>query len=123
VLFYRNGIFAGYLFDFEFTQPVEAKQFLGIRNLSPARRLCGDPGRWTNVAAVFVPPYSLAGLASLNDRNLTALPGLKPNPLINQVTFRMDYDGSKFQTELLFLSAPSLQQFGLAGEISSSPRG
>jgi len=64
----------------------------------------------------FVPPYSFAGLAALNERNITALPGAKPNPIINQVTFRMDYDGSQFQTELLFLSDPSLQQFGLAGE-------
>ncbi len=116
VLFYRNSIFAGYLFDFEFTQPVEAKQFLEFEIFHPLGGYAVILADGRMSPRFSVPPYSLAGLASLNDRNLTALPGLKPNPLINQVTFRMDYDGSKFQTELLFLSAPSLQQFGLAGE-------
>jgi hypothetical protein len=116
VLFYRNGIFAGYLFDFEFKQPVEAKQFLEFEVFHPLGGYAVILADGRMSPRFFVSPYSLAGLASLNDRNITALPGLKPNPLINQVTFRMDYDGSQFQTELLFLSAPSLQQFGLAGE-------
>jgi hypothetical protein len=116
VLFYRNGIFAGYLFNFEFEQPVEAKQFLEFEILHPLGGYAVVLADGRMSPRFFVPPYSFAGLASLNERNITALPGVKPDPLINQVTFRMDYDGSKFQTELLFLSAPSLQQFGLAGE-------
>ena len=116
VLFYRNGIFAGYLFNFEFKQPVEAKQFLEFEMFHPLGGYAVVLADGRMSPRFFVPPYSFAGLASLNERNITALPGVKPDPLINQVTFRMDYDGSKFQTELLFLSAPSLQQFGLAGE-------
>jgi hypothetical protein len=116
VLFYRNGIFAGYLFDFEFKQPVEAKQFLEFEIFHPLGGYAVVLADGRMSPRFFVPPYSFAGLASLNERNITALPGVKPEPLINQVTFRMDYDGSQFQTELLFLSSPSLQQFGLAGE-------
>ena len=116
VLFYRNGIFAGYLFDFNFTQPVEAKQFLEFEVFHPLGGYAVILADGRMSPRFFVPPYSFAGLASLNERNVTALPGVKPNPMINQVTFRMDYDGSQFQTELLFLSSPSLQQFGLAGE-------
>jgi len=116
VLFYRNGIFAGYLFDFEFKQPVEAKQFLEFEIFHPLGGYAVILADGRMSPRFFVPPYSFAGLASLNERNITALPGVKPNPLVNQVTFRMDYDGSKFQTELLFLCDPSLQQFGLAGE-------
>jgi hypothetical protein len=116
VLFYRNGIFAGYLFDFQFKQPVEAKQFLEFEIFHPLGGYAVILADGRMAPRFFVPPYSFAGLASLNERNMMALPGVKPDPLINQVTFRMDYDGSKFQTELLFLSAPSLQQFGLAGE-------
>ena len=116
VLFHRNGIFAGYLFDFDFTQPVEAKQFLEFEIFHPLGGYAVILADGRMSPRFFVPPYSFAGLASLNERNITALPGVKPEPLINQVTFRMDYDGSQFQTELLFLSAPSLQQFGLAGE-------
>jgi hypothetical protein len=116
VLFYRNGIFAGYLFDFEFTQAVEAKQFLEYEIFHPLGGYAVILADGRMSPRFFAPPYSFAGLASLNERNMTALPGVKPEPLINQVTFRMDYDGSQFQTELLFLSAPSLQQFGLAGE-------
>ncbi len=116
VLFYRSGIFAGYLFDFTFTQGVEAKQFLEYEIFHPlgGYGIILADGRMS--PRFFVPPYSFAGLASLNDRNITALPGIKPNPITNQVAFRMDYGGSQFQTELLFLSSPSLQQFGLAGE-------
>jgi hypothetical protein len=116
VLSYRNGIFAGYLFDLEFKQPVEAKQFLEFEIFHPLGGYAVVLADGRMSPRFFVPPYSFTGLASLNERNITALPGVKPDPLINQVTFRMDYDGSKFQTELLFLSAPSLQQFGLAGE-------
>ncbi len=116
LLFYRNGIFAGYLFDFEFTQPVEAKQFLEFEIFHPLGGYAVILADGRMSPRFFVPPYSFAGLASLDERNITVLPGVKPDPLINQVTFRMDYDGSQFQTELLFLSAPSLQQFGLAGE-------
>ncbi|HKT11745.1 MAG TPA: hypothetical protein VJW77_07955 [Terriglobia bacterium] len=116
VLFYRNGIFAGYVFDFEFKQPVEAKQFLEFEIFHPLGGYAVILADGRMSPRCFVPPYSFAGLASLSERNITALPGVKPEPLINQVTFRMDYDGSQFQTELLFLSAPSLQQFGLAGE-------
>jgi len=116
VLFYRNGIFAGYLFDFEFKQPVEAKQFLEFEIFHPLGGYAVVLADGRMSPRFFVPPYSFAGLALLNERNITALPGVKPEPLINQVTFRMDYDGSEFQTELLFLASPSLQQFGLAGE-------
>lgn len=116
IMFYRNGIFAGYLFDFEFKQAVEAKQFLEFEVFHPLGGYAVILADGRMSPRFFVPPYSFVGLASLNERNLTALPGVKPNPLINQVTFRMDYDGSQFQTELLFLSDPSLQQFGLAGE-------
>lgn len=116
VLFYRNGIFAGYLFEFELQQPVEAKQFLEFEIFHPLGGYAVILADGRMSPRFFVPPYSLAGLASLSDRNVTALPGVKPSSLINQVTFRMDYDGSQFQTELLFLSDPSLQQFGLAGE-------
>ena len=116
VLFYRNGIFAGYLFDFTFTQAVEAKQFLEYEIFHPlgGYGIILADGRMS--PRFFVPPYSFAGLATLNERNITLLPGMKPNPIINQVTFRMDNDGSDFLTELIFLSDPSLQQFGLAGE-------
>lgn len=115
-LFYRNGIFAGYLFDFEFKQPVEAKQFLEFEIFHPLGGYAVVLADGRMSPRFFVPPYSFAGLALLNERNITALPGVKPEPLVNQVTFRMDYDGNNFQTELLFLSSPSLQQFGLAGE-------
>jgi hypothetical protein len=35
----------------------------------------------------------------------------------------MDYDGNKFLTELLFFDAPSLQQYGLAGQHTIESKG
>jgi hypothetical protein len=115
-LFYRHGIFAGYLFDFTLDQPVEAKQFLEyeiFRALGGYLLVLPD-GRLS--PRFFLPAFSFANLFSFSDRNLTALAGVERHPIINQVTYRMDYDGSKFQTELLFLDAPSLAQYGLAGQ-------
>jgi hypothetical protein len=115
-LFYRNGIFAGYQFEFTFRQATEAKQFLEyeiFRALGGYLVVLAD-GRLS--PRFFYPPVSLANLFAFDERNITVLPGVEREPLINEVTFRMDYDGSKFQTELLFVDAPSLQQFGLAGQ-------
>ena len=122
-LFYRHGIFSGYLFEFTFRQPVEAKQFLEyelFRALGGYLLVLPD-GRLS--PHFFLPPYSLTGLFSFNERNLIALPTLERHPLINQVTYRMDYDGSNFQTELLFLDATSLQQYGLAGQHTIESKG
>ena len=115
-LFYRNGIFAGYLFEFTFSQPVEAKQFLEYEIF---RALGGyllvEPGGRLS-PRFFLPPDTFSSLFALNDRNITVLPGVERHPIINQVTYRMDYDGGKFQTELLFLDVRSLQQYELAGQ-------
>jgi len=122
-LFYRNGIFSGYLFEFTFPQPIEAKQFLEFelfRTLGGYLLVLPD-GRLS--ARFFLPPYSLANVFSFNERNLTVLPGVERHPIINQVTYRMDYDGSKFRTDLLFLDAPSLQQYGLAGQHTIESKG
>lgn len=115
-LFYRNGIFSGCLLEFEFHQAVEAKQFLEFeifKALGGYMVVLSD-GRLS--PRFFVPPYSFLNLFGFNERNITVLPNLVRQPIINQVTYRFDYDGSQFQTELVFLDAPSLQQFGLAGQ-------
>ena len=122
-LFYRHGIFSGYLFDFIFRQAVEAKQFFEyeiLRTLGGYILVLAD-GRLS--PRFFFPPYSLGSLFAFSERNLTILPGVERQPIINQVTFRMDYDGSNFQTELLFLNAPSLQQYGLAGQHTIESKG
>ena len=122
-LFYRHGIFAGYLFEFLLHQAVEAKQFFEyeiLRTLGGYLLVLAD-GRLS--PRFFVPPYSLGSLFAFNERNITVLPGVERQPIINQVTFRMDYDGSNFQTELLFLHAPSLQQYGLAGQHTIESKG
>jgi hypothetical protein len=122
-LSYRNGIFAGYVFDFTFEEPVEAKQFLEFeifKVLGGYLVVLAD-GRLS--PRFFVPPHSLLDLFSFSDRNMTALPGVERESIINQVTYRMDYDGSEFRTELLFVYAPSMQQFGLAGAHTVESKG
>lgn len=115
-LFYRNGIFAGILMDFTFTRPVEAKQFLEyeiFKALGGYLLVLAD-GRLS--PRFFLPPYSFLGLFAFNDRNVTVLPEVDRQPIVNQVTYRLDHDGNDFQTELLFVEATSLEQFGLAGQ-------
>lgn len=115
-LAYRNDIFAGCQMEFTFKQSVEAKQFLEFeifKALGGYLVVLAD-GRLS--PRFFVPPYSFLNLFHFNERNVTVLPNIVRQPIINQVTYRFDYDGSQFQTELVFLDAPSLQQFGLAGQ-------
>jgi len=122
-LAYRNGIFAGYLFEFTFRQPVEAKQFLEyeiFRALGGYLLVLAD-GRLS--PRFFLPPSSFSNLFAFNERNITVLPGVARHPIINQVSFRMDYDGDNFQSELLFLNAPSLRQYGLAGQHTIEAKG
>jgi hypothetical protein len=120
---WRNGVFAGYLFEFTLSQPVEAKQFLEYEIFRPLG------GYWQVLAdgrlspRFFVPPLSLGAPASFNERNITLLPGVERHPIINQVTYRMDFDGTRFATELLFLDAPSLEQYGLAGQHTIESKG
>ena len=113
---YRSGIFSGYLFEFELQQPVEAKQFLEFEIFRPLGGclLVLPDGRLS--PRFFLPPFALQNLFTFHERNIVGAPAVETHPLINQVTYRMDYDGSKFQTELLFLYAPSLQQYGLGGQ-------
>jgi hypothetical protein len=116
ILAYRNDIFAGCLLEFNLQQSVEAKQFLEyeiFKALGGYLIVLSD-GRLS--PRFMVPPYSLLNLFAFNDRNITVLPGITRQPIINQVTYRLDYDGSEFQQELLFLDAASLQQYGLAGQ-------
>jgi len=115
-IFYRAGIFAGYKFDFSFEQPVEAKQLLEyevFKALGGYLIVLAD-GRLS--PRFFVPPYSVSNLFSFSERNMTVLPRVERIPIINQVSYRMDYDGSKFQAEVLFVYAPSMQHYGLAGQ-------
>ncbi len=115
-LFYRNGIFAGDLFEFKLEQSVEAKQFLDyevFKTLGGYLIVLSD-GRLS--PRFFTPPYDFSNLFSFNERNVTALPTVDRQPITNQVTSRLDYDGSKFQTEMNFVNAPSLERFDLAGE-------
>jgi hypothetical protein len=122
-LFYRDGIFAGYVLDFSFEEPVEAKQFLEYEIFKPlgGYLIVLADGRLS--PRFFVPPYALTNLFLLDERNLVGLPRLEREPLINQVDYRLDYDGSEFQAEMLFVSAPSLQQFGLAGQHTIESKG
>jgi hypothetical protein len=121
-LSYRNDIFAGYLFDFTLSQSVEAKQFLE----NEIFKVLG--GYWVTLAdgrlspCFFFPPYALSNLAALDQRTLIGIPRVTRSPIINQVTFRLDYrgsgtgsSGSDFDTELNFAYAPSLEQYDLQG--------
>jgi hypothetical protein len=123
ILAYRNDIFAGCLLDFDFQQSVEAKQFLEyeiLKALGGYLIVLAD-GRLS--PRFMVPPYSFLNLFAFTERNITVLPGITRQPIINQVTYRLDYDGSNFQQELLFLDAPSLEQYGLAGQDTIESKG
>lgn len=115
-LAYRHTVFAGYLFEFSFAQSIDAKQFLEYEIFHPLSGCMITLADGRISPNFFIPPSALSCLFEFNPRNIVGIPQVTRQPLINQITFRLDYDGSQFGTELLFVSAPSLQRYGLSGQ-------
>ena len=114
-LAYRNGIFAGYLLEFSFTESVEAKQFLEYEICKPLGGWMQTNARGQVLPMFFSPQAPPSGLFTFDDSNCIALPSMQRFPITNQVTYRMDYDGSSFQSEMNFVDAASVQKFDLQG--------
>jgi hypothetical protein len=117
ILAYRSGFFRNYYLDFSITEPQEGKAWLekeiykglgGYPVVNAAGRL--SPRFW------IAPP--LAGTTSVfsfTDQNLVEMPAAERAPIVNQVTVRMDYDGSNFQTIVSYVSGSSFSTYGLQG--------
>ncbi len=120
LLSYRNGLFRDYHLEFSINEPQDAKQWMeneiykalgGYSIVNAAGKI--TPCFWLE------PPVCGSGVApvfAFTDRNLIKLPAVERAPIINQLVFRLDYDGQAFQTVLFFVSGESFSRYGLQGQ-------
>ena len=120
LLGYRNGLFRNYYLEFSITEPQDAKQWMekeiykalgGYSIVNAAGQI--TPRFWLE------PPVCSTGISpvfTFTDRNLLKLPVVERAGIINQLVFRLDYDGQDFQTVLFFVSGESFSRYGLQGQ-------
>ncbi len=98
---------------FAFTDSFGAKQFLETELYKSA----GLHTVITNTGAISLrsfraPAAGPTAVYAFTADNLCGLPAIDRLPVINEIIFRLDYDGSNFGTELFFLESNSLADYG-----------
>ncbi len=120
LLAYRNGVFRNYHLEFTLTEPQDAKQWI-------EREIYKALGGYSivNAAGQITPHFwleppvcstSVSPVFAFTDYNLLKLPVVERAPIVNQLVFRLDYDGQDFQTVQFFVSGESFARYGLQGQ-------
>jgi hypothetical protein len=117
ILAYRSGFFRNCHLEFSITEPQEGKAWLEreIYKVLGGYPVVDAAGRLSPRFWIMPPLAGLSPVFAFTDQNLVEMPVAERAPIVNQVTVRMDYDGSKFQTILSFVSGTSFSTFGLQG--------
>jgi hypothetical protein len=115
---YKAGLLSGYRMRFALTRAPEAKQFIDLEIMKAL-------GGWSfqNSSGLFTPVFEIpnatvASVMNLGDKQFVETPVLNPGKvsagqtLVNVVSYRLDFDGSNFQSEIAELNATSFSQFG-----------
>jgi hypothetical protein len=128
ILNLKSGVFRNYYMDFTITEPVDAKGWIEKEIFKPlgGYPIVDSQGR-LSPRFWFIPNYdgTLGYEVDFNftDHNLTKLPVAEKSPIVNVLQFRMDYDGSRFKTVLIFESGDSISAFGIQGAQIIESRG
>jgi spore germination protein YaaH len=117
ILGYRNGIFEAYHMEFSITGAEEGKGWVEkeIYKALGGYSMVDAQGRISPRFWLAPPLGGVSPVFTFTDRNLVQIPAAARASIINQLTFRLDYDGSTFQTELFFFSGDSISTFDLQG--------
>jgi len=117
ILAYRSGFFRNYYLGFSIAEPQEGKAWLEreIYKALGGYPVVDSAGRISPRFWIAPPLAGTAPVFSFTDQNLLEMPAAERAPIVNQATVRMDYDGSKFQTILSYVSGTSFSTFGLQG--------
>lgn len=121
LLAYRDGLFKNYYLEFTITEPQDAKQWIereiykalgGYSIVNAAGQL--TPRFW--LSPPVANPAGPTAVFDFTDHNLTRLPTVERAPIVNQLTFRLDHDGSEFGTVLFIVDGASFSRYGLQGQ-------
>jgi len=128
ILNLKSGIFRNYFMDFTIAEPADAKGWIEKEVFKPlgGYPIVDSQGR-LSPRFWFVPNYhGVLGYEvdfNFSDHNLIEIPVAEKAPIVNALQFRMDYDGSKFKTVLIFESGDSISAFGIQGTQIIESRG
>lgn len=102
-------------FLFTLIEPFEAKQFLEaevykVAGLYPVINHTGQ----ISLRSFRPPAAGPVGVFSFDESNIVGLPEVDRMEVTNEIVFRLDYDGSEFRRELVYLEATSIGTYGRA---------
>lgn len=111
-------------FYFELTAAFECKQFLE----SEVYRPCGLYPVIDNLGRISLKAFragASGGSTSYDftDDNCVALPAIDRAEILNSIVVNCDYDGSSYQSELVYVDATSVGQYGAAAQIKIDSQG
>jgi hypothetical protein len=114
--------FRPYLFSL--TESFEAKQFLEaeIYKTAGLYPVITNTGK-LSFRASRPPAAAPASVFTFNANNMMVLPEIDRMPVINEIVFKLDYDGSDFGTELFYIDATSVSTYGRAGQHTIESKG
>jgi hypothetical protein len=120
-----EGLYAGARpFLFALTESFEAQQFLENEVLKPSGLypVVTNTGQ-LSLRAMRPPAAGPTPVFTFTGDNMVVLPNIDRMPVVNEVVFKYDHDGSNFQTQRTFLEATSLSTFGRGNQWTVESKG
>lgn len=104
-------------FRFLLGEPFEAKQFLETEVFRAAGMYPVVDNTGKVSARAFRPPAAGPTAAyTFDEDNIVVLPRIDRMPIMNEIVFRLDHDGSDFRNQLVFIEATSVSTYGRASQ-------
>jgi hypothetical protein len=70
-----------------------------------------------SLKAFRAPAGGVASAFTFTADNMTVLPGIDRQPIMNEIIFTIDFDGSTYQNELVYVDGASVSLYGRAGQL------
>lgn len=98
ILALRDGEMSGVRFEFKFTRPVQAKNWLDDQILKPIGLYTVVRSNGLLYLKSMKSPESVTAAIPINQQNILGIPRIERLPIVNYVTFRLDVDDSVRET-------------------------
>jgi hypothetical protein len=111
-------------FLFILNEPFEAKQFIEseICKVAGLYPIVDNIGR-IGLKAFRAPAAGPSAVYTFDADNMIVLPEIDRKEIVNEILFKIDYDGSGFANELLYVDATSVSTYGRASQLSIESKG
>ncbi len=111
-------------FQFILTEAVDADQFLEneIFKASGLYPVVTNTGQ-LSLRASRPPAAGPTGLFTFTEDNMIVLPELDRLDIYNEIIVNFDYDGSNYNSQVVYIEADSVSAFGIAGQLTIDSQG